>query len=57
MAKWSDAPRSPEGGRRIACRAGGSGSWAPPNKRMHATRDTSDFIYNQRGWRARDARR
>ncbi|MDQ3816420.1 MAG: hypothetical protein M3362_01865 [Acidobacteriota bacterium] len=27
------------------------------NKRMHATRDTADFIYHQRGRRARDARR
>jgi len=28
-------------GRRMAARADSCGSWAPPNKRMHATRDTN----------------
>ncbi|MDQ3816356.1 MAG: hypothetical protein M3362_01540 [Acidobacteriota bacterium] len=43
--------------RRSAPRAGFGGSWTPPNKRMHATRDTNHFML--RGWlgRARDARR
>jgi hypothetical protein len=34
----------PGGGRRIAARAGLRVSWAPPNMRMHATRDTKDVI-------------
>jgi hypothetical protein len=29
----------------------------PSNKRMHATRDTNTFMYQQRCGRARDARR
>ena len=38
-------------------RAGFSGSWAPPNKRMHATRDTPLVMLSGRCGRARDARR
>jgi hypothetical protein len=41
----------------IAPRADCCGAWTPPNKRMHATRDTLLVIYNQSGWRARDAQR
>src|SRR5215204_4446960 len=45
------------GQRRITPRAGLRGGWTPPNKRMHATRDTTDFIFLRRLGRARDARR
>jgi len=48
MTKWRGAPGSPVGGRRIARRAGVSVGWTPPNKRMHATRDTSDVIERNR---------
>jgi hypothetical protein len=49
--------RGPDGRDVIAPRAGSGGRCAPPNKRMHATRDTSNVIYNRRCGRARDARR
>ncbi len=44
IAKGDDALRSPEGGRRMAARAGPCAGWAPPNKRMHPTRDTKAVI-------------
>ena len=37
--------------------AGGGLKVTPSNKRMHATRDTHDFMFLQRLGRARDARR
>ena len=48
MEKGDMAPRSAVGGLRIAPRAGFITGRAPPSERMHATRDTSDVIYNQR---------
>ena len=33
--------------RRMLPRTGFGGTCAPPNKRMHATRDTKDFIFGQ----------
>ena len=47
MTKGSNAPRSPSGGRRITARAGFGVSWTPPNKRMHATADTTALIFGQ----------
>ena len=41
----------------MAARAGSGGGWTPPNKRMHATRDTNDVMLSERFGRARDARR
>ena len=38
-------------------RPGFYGSWAPPNNRMHATRDTNNVMLRKRCGRARDARR
>ena len=57
MAEGCAASRSPAGNDVIAPRAGFSGSWTPHNKRMHATADTRDIIYQQRRGAARDARR
>jgi hypothetical protein len=36
----------PEGGCRMALHVGSGVTWAPPNKRMHATRDTTDVIFS-----------
>jgi hypothetical protein len=47
MMERDSAPRSVGGGRRIALRAGLRVSWTPPNKRMHATRDTRDVIISR----------
>jgi hypothetical protein len=47
MTKVSGAPRSVGGGRRITPRADDSGSWTPPNKRMHPTADTRDVILSR----------
>jgi len=55
--KREQGSEGPVGGRRMMGRAGLSESWTPPNKRMHATRDTRDVIYNHGCGRARDARR
>src|SRR5215210_8008829 len=44
MAKEDVAPRSVGGGRCMTPRAGLRVTWTPPNKRMHATRDTSVVI-------------
>ena len=52
-----NAPRSAGGGRRIALRADSRVSRTPPNKRMHATRDTHLVMLRLWGRRAGDARR
>jgi hypothetical protein len=57
MMERDSAPRSVGGGRRIALRAGLRVSWTPPNKRMHATADTTDVMLRDRLGAARDARR
>ena len=47
----------PDGRDVIAPRPGVSGTWAPHNKRMHATRDTAAVMLRESCGRARDARR
>ncbi len=47
MAKGCRSLRSVGSERRIMARAGFYESRTPPNRRMHATRDTKDFIF---GW-------
>jgi hypothetical protein len=45
MFVWVRRSEEPVGGRRIALRASFCASWTPPNKRMHATADTTVLIY------------